>query len=218
MIEQRELTVEERIVSATEVRRLRHAGIVPANMYGQNQPSLALQVDGIVLQKLLARGGSNVILLKVGGKAAVQALIKKVQRDPVSGKTIHIDFLRVAATEKMKARVQLHFLNEAATGGLGQVMVSRPLNEVMVECLPADLPANIQVDLSTLREIGSAIRVGDLVVGMGVTITTDHNELVAALHQQARVEKEEGADGKAEATAAPPAPLRTAVAEHQQTG
>ncbi|MCL4465300.1 MAG: 50S ribosomal protein L25 [Chloroflexi bacterium] len=209
MREQRELTVEERIVSAPQMRRLRHEGIVPANIYGQSQPSLALQVDGIVLQRLLARGGSNVIQLKVGDKPAVQALIKKVQRDPVSGKTIHVDFLRVAASEKMKARVQLHFFNEARTGGGGQGIVSRPLNEVMVECLPAALPANIQVDLSTLREIGSAIRVGDLVVGPGVTVTTDHNELVAALHQQVRGEKAEGVEGKVEAVAAAPAPLGT---------
>ncbi|MHB1006304.1 MAG: 50S ribosomal protein L25 [Chloroflexota bacterium] len=208
MSNQLELAVEERVVSAQQVRRLRHAGIVPANVYGQNQPSLALQVDGVVLQNVLARGRGSVILLKVGEKAAIQTLIKKVQRDPVSGKTIHVDFMRVAATEIMKARVQLHFINEAGAGGLGQIIVSRPLNEVMVECLPADLPANIQVDLSTLREIGSTIRVGDLVVAPGVTITTDHNELVAALHQQARVEKAEDAEEKSEVAtpAAAPAP------------
>lgn len=217
MAEQRELMVEERVVSAQQVRRLRHAGIIPANMYGQNQPSLALQVDGVVLQKMLGRGGSNVILLKVGDTTAVQALIKKVQRDPVSGKVIHVDFLRVAATEKMKARVQLHFFNEAGAGGQGLTMVSRPLNEVMVECLPADLPASIQVDLSAMQEIGSVIRVGDLAVGSGVTITTDHNELVAALHQQVGVEKDEGADEKVDSSAPAPVTPPTAAAERQQT-
>ncbi|MHB1134360.1 MAG: 50S ribosomal protein L25 [Chloroflexota bacterium] len=213
MSNQLELAVEERIVSGPQVRRLRQAGIVAANVYGQNQPSVALQVDGVVLQKLLARGGSNVVLLKIGDKPAVQALIKKVQRNTVSGKTIHVDFLRVAATEKMKARVPLHFLTETVLPGLGQVIVSRPLNEVMVECLPADLPGNINVDLSSLREVGSTIRVGDLVVGPGVTIITDHNELVAALNLQARAEKVEGADAKTEVATTAAAPVRAEVAE-----
>ena len=197
MSSQLELAVEERVVSAQQVRRLRHAGIVPANVYGQNQPSLALQVNGVVLQNLLSHGRGSVILLKVGDKAAIQALIKKVQRDPASGKTIHVDFQRVAATEKFKARVQLHFFNESGASGLGQTTVSRPLNEVMVECLPADLPANIRVDLGALREVGAAIRVSDLVVGPGVNIITDHNELVAALHLQAGAEKVETAEAKA---------------------
>lgn len=202
MSKQMELAVEERDVSARHPNQLRQDGIVPANMYGRNQTSVALQVDGVTLQKLLARGGNNVVLLKVGNQPAVQALIKQVQRHPVSGKTIHVDFYRVAASEKLRAPVQLHFVNEAMATSLRHVKVSRPLNEVMVECLPADLPATIQVDLSELSEVGATIRVGNLRVDPGVTILTDHNELVAGLYQQAHVGEAEEVAGKAEAGAA----------------
>jgi len=88
------------------------------------------------------------------------------------------------------------------------MMVLRPLNEVMVECLPADLPSSIQVDLSRLTEVGAVIRVGDLTVDPGVTILTDHSEMVAGLHQRA-VEKVEEPEVKAEAVVAAPAPAAT---------
>lgn len=204
MSKQLELAVEERAVSAKQVRRLRQQGIVPANMYGHNQPSVALQVNGIALQRLLARGGNNVILLKVGNQPAVQALIKQVQRNPITDKTLHVEFHRVAVSEKLKTHVQLHFVNEPGAASLANGTVLRSLNEVMVECLPADLPDNIEVDLSSLNEVGAVIRVGNLTVGPGVAILTDHNDMVAGVREQAHIAKAEGLEGKAETVGATP--------------
>lgn len=203
MSHQLELAVEERAVSGKRVKRLRQQGIVPANMFGRNQPSVSLQVNSLALQKLLSHGGSKVILLlKVGDQAPVQALIKEVDRNPRGGEITHVDFYRVAATEKLRTHVQLHFVNEAGAANLSDVTVLLPLNEVMVECLPADLPATVQVDLSLLKEVGDVIRVGNLTVDPGVTILTGHNEMVAGVQQRARKETAEGAEGKAEAVAA----------------
>lgn len=197
MSNQLELAVEERAVSGKQVKRLREQGIVPANMYGRNQPSVSLQVNKLVLQKLLSSGGTKVILLlKVGNQPSVQALIKQVHHNPRGGDIFHVDFYRVAATDKLKTSVHLYFTNEASAATLGDGLVLRTMNEVMVECLPADLPPNIQVDLSRLMNVGDVIRVGNLLVGPGVTILTDHNEMVAAVHQQISKEKAEGADGK----------------------
>ncbi|MCL5959801.1 MAG: 50S ribosomal protein L25 [Chloroflexi bacterium] len=205
MSNQLELVVEERVISGKQVRRLRQQGIVPANMYGHNQSSVPLQVNNKALQGVLARGGNNVILsLKVGNQPTVQALIKKVQHNPVSGETTHVDFYRVAATETLKTHVQLHFVNEAIAANLGGVTVLRSLNEVMVECLPGDLPSAIEVDLSPLREVGAVIRVGNLTVGPGVTILTDHSDMVAGMHRQAAAGKEEAVEGKTEAVAVAP--------------
>lgn len=205
MNNQMELVVEERVVSGKQVKRLRKKGIVPANMFGHDRPSVSLQVDRLVLQRVLAHGGKDVILLlKVGDRPGVPVLIKKVQHDVVSGAIDHVDFYMVNATEKLTTPIRLHFINEAGAASKGDVLVQRPLNEVMVECLPADLPAAIQVDLSTLSEIDAVIRVGDLAVGPGVTILTDHNELVAAVHLQARLDKDAGTEGKDEAGAATP--------------
>lgn len=204
MSSQLELAVEERTVSGKQVKRLRQQGIVPANMYGRDQPSVPLQVNSVTLQRLFGQGGHNVILLlKVGNQPAVQALIKQVHHNPRGGEIAHVDFYRVAATEKLKTHVQLHFVNEVRSPSLGDVTVLRALNEVMVECLPGDLPAAIQVDLSQLREVGAVIRVVDLTVAPGVTILTDHNETVAGVHQRAAaMEKAEAALGNAEVIAA----------------
>src|SRR5450756_2467364 len=153
MSNQLELVAEERTVSGKHVSRLRKQGIVPANVYGLNQPSTSLQVTDLVLQRLLSHGGRSVILsLKVGSQPAVQAMIKHVQHDPVSGKATHVDFYRVSATEKLKTQIQLHFINEAGPASLVDEVELRPLNEVLVECLPVDLPPSIQVDLSRLTE------------------------------------------------------------------
>lgn len=202
MSNQMELAVEERTASGKQVRQLRKRGIVPANLFGRHQPSTSLQVNGLTLRKLLAHGGMNVILLlKVGNRPGVPVLIKKVQHHVVSGAIDHVDFYMVNATEKLKTQIRLQFVNEAGAGSRADLLVQRPLNEVTVECLPADLPAAIQVDLSRLSEPDAVIRVGDLAVGPGVTILTDHNELVAAVHLQALLEKVEGADEKAGASA-----------------
>ncbi len=206
MSKQLELVAEERVVLGKEVARLRRQGIVPANMYGHDQPSVAIQVNGLSLRKLLARGGNNVISLKLGSQPAVQALIKQVERNAITDETIHVDFYRVAVTEKLKTHVQLHFINEPRTASMVNMTVSRLLNEVMVECLPADLPDNIEVDLSSLNEAGAVIRVGDLRVGPTVTIVTDQNDMVAGVHQQARMEKVEGVEGKAEGALASATP------------
>lgn len=105
-----------------------------------------------------------------------------------------MEFHRVAIQEKLGTHVRLHFVNEAGVATLSNVSVLRSLSEVMVECLPADLPNNIEVDLSQLTELGAMIRVGNLTVGPGVTILTDHNDMVAGVHQQAHMEKVEGAE------------------------
>jgi len=205
MNNQMELAVEERTVTGKRVKQLRKNGVVPANMFGHGQPSVSLQVNRPVLQRVLAHGGKNVILLlKVGDRPGVPVLIKKVELDVVSGAIDHVDFYMVNATVKLRTQIRLHFFNESGASSQGDVLVQRLLNDVTVECLPADLPASVQVDLSMLSELDAVIRVGDLAVGSGVTILTDHNELVAAVHLQAHLEKDEEPDGKAEGVAATP--------------
>lgn len=206
MNNQLELAVEERSIAGKQVKQLRKKGFVPANMFGHNQPSLSVQVNRLVLQKLLSHGGKNaVLMLKVGDRPGVPVLMRHVQYNPISGAIEHVDFYMVNATEKLKTQIRLHFINEAGAASSADVLVQRPLNEVSVECLPADLPASIQVDLSMLSEVDAVIRVGDLVVGPGVTILTDHNEMVAVVHLQAHLEKDEETDTKTESAADAPA-------------
>ena len=210
MNRQLELAAEERAVLGKHVRLLRRQGIVPANLDGRNQPSLALQVNEKDLQRLLARGGSKVIQLKVGDRPAIPALIKRVQLNPVTGKASHLELHRVASQEKLRTNVRLRFVNEPAML-LDNASVSRSLSEVMVECLPADLPNAIEVDLSQLTETDSLIRVGNLTVGPGVTILTDQNDVVAGVHKQAPITEAEAPE--AEGPEAEPSASEAAASE-----
>jgi large subunit ribosomal protein L25 len=198
------LGAEERVVIGKQVRQLRRDGFVPANIYGRNLASVALQVESTMLQKLLAKGGNNVIELRVGSQPAIQVLVKQVQRRYLSGEAIHVDFYRIAASEKFKAQVHLQFVHIPELASSGQATVARSLNEVMVECIPADLPTSIPVDLSLLKEIGDIIRVGDLVVGPGVTILNGQSDIVAGLYQQAHVAEAEEVAEKVESSAVEP--------------
>lgn len=211
MSNQVELAAELRTVSGkSRLKELRRHGNIPATMYGPGHPSIMLQVKSTALEKLLGHGGKAVMLsLKVGDEPGVQALIQQLQHDPLSGAITHVDFYRLTATAKLKTHVPIHFINEPTAAGMGDMMVLRSLTEVLVECLPADLPGEIDVDLSLLNEPKAVIRVGDLPVGPGVTILTDPSEVVAGLHQRA-VEVEEEAEEKAEAEAEAPAPATPA--------
>ncbi|HEX2986603.1 MAG TPA: 50S ribosomal protein L25 [Chloroflexota bacterium] len=205
MSNQFELVVEERSVLGKQVKRLRRDGIVPANLYGHREPSLPLQVPSAVLSRLFSQGGATTLVqLKIGAKPPVQALVKEVQHDPTTGSVKHVDFFRVAATEKFRTHVPLHFINEAEAMKLGDVAVQRSLADVLVECLPADLPAAITVDLAKLGEIGAVIRVGELDVPEGVSVLLDHEEVVAGVHRVAReAEPEVEAAAPAEGAPAP---------------
>lgn len=204
MSNQIELVAEERLVRGKQVKRLRKDGIVPANLYGHREPSLPLQVPGGTLSRLLSHeGASTIFRLKIGAKPPVQALVKEFQRDPKTGEVTHVDFFRVAATEKLKTHVPLHFVNEAEAMKMGDVTVQRALADVLVECLPADLPAVIQVDLGKLTEVGAVIRVSDLEVPSDVSVLLDPGEVVAGVHRTAR-EAQAEAEAAAQPSAAAP--------------
>lgn len=192
-----QMEARERVISGKGVKKLRRQGIVPASLYGQNEPSALLEIDRAVLRKTLDQGhGNGVLSLKVGSRPPVQAIIKQMQRNGTTGEILHVDFYRVMAAEMLKTHVQLHFVNEPA--GLKGGTVTRLLNEVMVECLPADMPNSIEVDLSDLNDDGAVVRVGNLNVGPRVTILNDHNDVVAGVHRNARAEKAEGTEGDTE--------------------
>jgi len=176
-----ELIAKERRITGKQVHRLRREGLVPAVLYGNGAPSLPLQIEREALQQLLHREGRSTLLqLKLDGRRATTALVKQVQYHPTSGELLHVDFQRVGAREKLKARVPLHFVGEAPAVGLGNVVIVRSLDEMQVECYPADLPAALEVDLSQLHEPGSAIRVKDLHPGSKVTILDQPDQVVAS--------------------------------------
>ncbi|MDQ3809916.1 MAG: 50S ribosomal protein L25 [Chloroflexota bacterium] len=204
---QLELRAEPRTLLGKRVRRLRRAGLVPANIYGHG-PSRAIQAPLRVLEHVLAQGGRTGIIAIALDGGSQTALLKEIQRDPRSGAILHVEFRAVSLEESVSSLVPLRFAGEApAVTKLGGVM-THPRSEVHVTARAADLPDVIEVDVSGLDELHAAIHVGDLAASATYTIT-DPAEEVVALVLPPKVEAEEAAEAAEAATAT----AETATAE-----
>jgi len=170
-------------------RRLRHRGLVPAVIYGAGGEPRSLQIAQNKLLRHLDDEAfySHVLVVKIDGKAE-QAVLKDLQRHPSKPIILHMDLLRVSATEKLRMNVPLHFVGAETSPAvkLGGGVVSHNMVDVEVSCLAKDLPEFIEVDMSSM-EIGQSLHLTDLVMPDGVEIVvlaqgTDHDQPIAAIH------------------------------------
>jgi large subunit ribosomal protein L25 len=175
-----DLEVSKRDITGKKVRFLRRGGLIPANIFGHGIDSLAVQVDSRKLQHVLAKaGGTDLISLKVGDSATpTRVLIRKIQRNPMTGDPIHVDFYQVMMTEKLKAEVPLVFVGEAPALKNKTLTLLHTMTSLHIEALPDDLPHNIEIDVSGLAEADQAIHVKDIQVGKKVTVLSDLDTMV----------------------------------------
>jgi large subunit ribosomal protein L25 len=161
-------------------RQLRMAGQIPAVLYGQKEDTVALALSPKELSAILHSGtGHNTIFsLKVQGAAATSVMLKEWQHDPIKGNLLHADLLRIAMDEALQVKVPITTVGEAKGVKLQGGIFEFVLREVEVECLPADIPENITIDISNL-EIGANFRVSDLPVNPKVKILSEPDLVVA---------------------------------------
>jgi large subunit ribosomal protein L25 len=164
-------------------RKLRAAGRVPAVFYGRGAAAIPLAVDLKELQGVLesAEGANVIVDLRVEGDAAAdrKAIIREIQRDPVAGSILHIDLQHISLTEKIVVEVPVVLVGIPTGVKDGGGILETLLREIEVECLPTDIPAHIDVDVSGLA-IGQSIHVGDIQAGR-VTIKTEADRTVATV-------------------------------------
>ena len=196
-------------------RRLRHAGKVPAILYGGHSDARALTLSH---QKLLImleheRFYSTILNLKVGEQTQA-AILKDVQRHPFKNAIVHVDFQRVEDNQKIRISIPLHFVGASVSPGVKSQggIVSHMRNEVEVSCLPKDLPEFLQVDLSGLG-LNESIHLSQLKVPDGVELIALAKEdpALVAIHSP-RAEEPEAAPAAA-AAAAPAAAAPAAAAK-----
>ncbi|HEY5716613.1 MAG TPA: 50S ribosomal protein L25/general stress protein Ctc [Psychromonas sp.] len=150
-------------------RRLRHADLVPAIVYGADKApvSVTFEHKEIIKAENVEAFYSSVLDLEIDG-VAEQVVLKAVQRHAFKPRVQHLDLLRVDAAQKLHTTVPLHFINEETAEAVKNGgVVAHSANEVEVLCLPADLPAFIEVDISKM-EIGDTLHLSDLVLPAGV--------------------------------------------------
>ena len=153
-------------------RRLRHAAKIPAIVYGGELKPVSIQIDheAIWLASQHEWFYSSILDLSLGGDIQ-KVLLRDMQRHPFKQQIMHLDFQRVNENEVLRTAVPLHFVGEdkSPAGKSAEVVVTHELNEVVIECLPKDLPEFIEVDLSALA-VGQIVHMSDLKLPAGVTI------------------------------------------------
>lgn len=159
---------------------LRQENKIPAILYGHNIKPHPLFVDKFAFSKVFKIAGeSSIIELLIDDKEKKNVLIKDIQKNPRSDEFLHIDFYQVKLTERIKAKVPLVFFGEAlAVKEKGGVLVKN-IDEIEVEALPSDLPKEIRVDISSLKDFSDVIRIKDIDISAVVKVLTKQEEIVA---------------------------------------
>lgn len=196
-----EFDAELRTHSGTgATRALRRNNRIPVVLYGAGGDSVNLSLDQNEVQKNLEHEAvySHVLKLNIDGKQE-SAILKDLQRHPGRPIILHMDFLRVSKSDKIKVHVPVHFLNEDKCVGVkAGGVVTHVLVDVEVSCLPADLPEFIEVDLADV-EIGQSVHLSDIPSIKGVEIVSlahgaEHDLLVASVQSSKSAEVDEEAD------------------------
>jgi large subunit ribosomal protein L25 len=197
------IAIKPRALTGKQVNRLRREGVLPGVVFGGHKDSTNVQTDQREFERGYRRWGNTTLVTLEGLTEGEQpVLIHDVTRSTLTGRLLHVDFLRVSLTEKVHAEVPLHFVGESAAVKGGGVLVHAK-SEINVEAFPQDIPHAIEVDLSPLLEIDDSIYVRDLKVDASkVEILDEGDELIVRV-VPVRIEEEapapaaavEGAEG-----------------------
>ena len=172
-----------------KVSQLRKSKKIPAVVYGKNTESQSLQVEySDFLRTYRQAWESNIISLSVG-KETLDVLVYNVQKAPVTGDFIHIDFYAITRWEALTTNIHFNFIGESAGAREGGIL-EEMMKEREVKCLPRNLVDHFDVDLSALTEIGSMIKVWDLGIDTEKYELSHDLEDVVAKISAPRVEEE----------------------------
>src|SRR5579864_2872540 len=186
-------------------RRLRHAGKVPAILYGAHQDAQPLVLDQQNLLTMIAdeRFYSSIVRLKIG-EGTHEAIVKDVQMHPAKNLVVHVDLQRVVENERIRIRLPIHFKGESIAPGVKNEggVVSHMRTDIEVSCLPKDLPEFLELDMSGMN-LNETKFLADIPLPPGVVIPelTQRNAPVVSIHAPRAEEPEPVA---AEAAAAVP--------------
>ncbi len=184
------LKAKTRKVFGQKTRRKKYQGLIPAVIYGRTIQSQNLWLKAVDFLKLLKLvGESTIIELNIDGKKGRNVIIYEVQKNPVKENIIHVDFFQVRMDEEIETEVELVYVGVApAVKELGGVLVKN-IDSVQVKCLPANLPSEIEVNVTGLKTFEDRICVKDLAIIDKVKINLEA-ETVIALVSAPRSEKE----------------------------
>jgi large subunit ribosomal protein L25 len=194
MAQQAKLTAQRRTqVGRNAIKKIKAAGMVPGVIYGSAQEPVNLQINGRELLNVLSHASGENILVELeildgGEKQNALAMIQEIQHHPLQREILHVDFHAVSANETVSAEVPIETVGEAVGVKVHGGLLEHILRYLEVECLPADLPQVIEVDVTTL-DVGQSLHVRELKLPSGVEAITDPEQTVVAV-VESRVEEE----------------------------
>jgi large subunit ribosomal protein L25 len=176
------------IRGSSRSRRLRNTGFVPAEIYGHKETNLSVEVNEKELTKILqtTRGENIFFSVNVEGKAGepVLAVIKEIQYHKTAGSILHADFHKVNMNEKIRIKVPLRIVNaETCIGVKNAGTLQVTMRTLEVQCLPAQIPEHIDVDVQNL-EINASMHVSDLKLPEGIKSMQSMGNVVASVAEQ----------------------------------
>jgi large subunit ribosomal protein L25 len=161
-------------------RRLRRDGLVPGVLYGGGDEPQHFAVDGRILRNTLARSGA-ILEVSLDGATGTPVLVKDIQRHPVRGEAVHVDFLRVDMKVAIHTTVVIELIGGDDSPGVDQGgVLSQETREVNIEALPGDIPETIEHDVSGMN-INDTLTLGMISVPEGVTVLDDADTVIASV-------------------------------------
>ncbi len=182
------------------INQMRRSGLIPGVIYGHGEP-IKIIVDAKTFNKAIhgAAGTNALFTVKLGSNKDL-SIIKEVQRDIFSRQPIHVDFMRINIKEKLEVTVAVHLIGEAPGVKISAGVLQQISREIRVKCLPDDIPASIDVDITKL-ELHHSVKVADLPALKGVEYLTAGDHIVVTIVAP-KVEEEAPKPGEAAAGAA----------------
>lgn len=178
-----ELKAEKRELLGKKVSRLRRAGILPATVYGHRVEPQSIQVQGRAFRDAWRQAGATQLIdLVIDDQPARPVLIRQTSIDAKRNQIIHVEFFQANLHEKLTSHVPLHFVGESPAVKEGGIFLP-VLDHLVIASLPQAVPAGgIEVDLGRITEINGAITAGDVPLGIGLTLVTPPDEVVAKVN------------------------------------
>jgi large subunit ribosomal protein L25 len=204
------------LAQARELKEKLAKDFIPAVLYGPGLANQNLKVRRVDLEKaVLAGGESTLVDLEIDGGKSVKILLKDLQFDPLKSTLRHVDLYQVDMKKKITTEIPLRFVGESkAVKELGGMLIKN-MDAIEVECLPTDLIAHLDIDISVLKELHDSIKVGDLKLPTSVHILSDLDTDIAIVAEQEEEEVIAPVAAPVEATApaagAPGAPATAAA-------
>ena len=201
------LTLEKREITGKKLKGLRASGMIPSVVYGGKEPIL-LSSEYVATEKVLMGAGyHSPIDLDMAGKAQL-AIVKDVHIDPVSRKIMNIEFQAISASKRVEATTPVVVVGfeESEASKIYHFAMTQSIEEIDVKAKPADLPKELTVDASALKEVDDKLTVADIVLPAGVEFADKElnpEQVVASLYDPAAEAEKREAEEAAAAEAEP---------------